>query len=610
MKKNFALLCLLSLLSLLSPAVSPQTRSAKQRALALTHVTVIDTTGGPAHADDTVLIRGDRIVAVGKSDKVHVPAGDEVINATGKFLIPGLWDMHFHWYDERYLPLTIVNGVTGVRMTLGYGEHYEWRKQIEAGQFLGPRMVIASRAMDGPKPLFPGPPSASVTNATEGREAVINAQEHGADFVKVLSYLPRDAFFSIADEANRRGIPFVGHVPFSVSVEEASNAGQRSIEHMTALDHLTGMLDACSRRDADLLRLWQQALANVLRSDQSVAALTEGADFRARMQLALETYDPNKTEALAAVLKKNHTWLCPTFAVMHYEVFFADPSFAADPRLKYMPAQGRWWLEDRKERLSNANPQDSDVWKRVYDKDVQIVATMHRAGVEFLAGTDTANPFCFPGFSLHDELASLIRAGFTPIEALQAATLNPARFLGREDEFGTIAAGKTADLVLLDANPLEDISNTRKIDAVVYRGKLYDRSAFDAMLSKIQALANKKDVGDVLEATMKEKGVNAAIRQYRELKSTQPDSYDFDDVYALSGVGRDLMKAKKVQDAIQIFQLNTKEFPKSWWAYDDLGDAYVEAGEKELAVKSFKKSQQLDPLYQYATVRLRQLNSQ
>ena len=553
MKKNFALLCLLSLLS---PPVSPQAPGAKQRALALTHVTVIDTAGGPGQADDTVLIRGDRIVAVGKSDKVLVPAGDEVINATGKFLIPGLWDMHFHWYDERYLPLTIVNGVTGVRVMLGYAEHYQWRKQIEAGQLLGPRMVIASRALDGPKPLFPGPPSASVTNATEARQAVTNAQEHGADFVKVLSYLPRDAFFAVADEAKRRGIPFGGHVPFSVSVEEASNAGQRSIEHLSALDHLTGMLDACSSREADLLRLWQQALANVLRSDQSVAALTEGADFRARMQLALETYDPNKTEALAAVLRKNHTWLCPTFAVMHYEVFFADPSFAADPRLKYVPAQGRWWLEDRKERLSNTHPQDSDVWKRVYDKDVQIVAAMHTAGVEFLAGTDTANPFCFPGFSLHDELGSLIQAGFTPIQALQAATLNPARFLGRERDLGTIAPGKIADLVLLDADPLENINNTRKIAAVVYRGKLYDRSALDAVMKKIEALASRKDIGDVLEAKMKEKGVEAAIGQYRELKSTQLDSYDFDDMYALSGVGRDLMKAKRVHDAIQIFQLN------------------------------------------------------
>lgn len=590
-----------------------QAPSATPTALVLTHVAVIDTTGGPAQPDQTVVIRGGRIVEVGKGGKVRVRAGSQVVNATGKFLIPGLWDMHFHWYDEGYLPLTIVNGVTGVRIMLGYAEHYQWRKQIEADQLLGPRIVIASRALDGPKPLFPGPPSASVTNATEARQAVINAKEHGADFVKVLSYLPRDAFFAIADEAKKRGISFVGHVPNSVTVEEASNSGIRSIEHLTGMQHLTGMLDACSSRAADLLKLWQEALANFDASDQTDAsqALASGAAFRARMQMALDTYDPHKAAMLFTLLKTNHTWISPTLTTERNEIFFDDPSIATDAWLKYTAAGARGgWKWERDSLSKEYSPEDVALLKQVYRKDLELVGAMRRAGVEFLAGTDTGNEFTVPGFSLHDELGLLVEAGFTPLQALQAATLSPARFLGREGDLGTVAPGKIADLVLLDANPLENINNTRKIAAVLYRGKLYDRSVLNAMLSKIQALASKKDVADVLEPTMREKGVDAVISQYRELRSTQPDSYDFDDVYALSGVGRHLMKAKKVQDAIQIFQLNTEEFPKSWWAYDNLGDAYVYASEKELAVKSFEKSQQLDPLYQYATVRLRQLNSQ
>lgn len=605
MRKNFTVLCFLFLLS--SP-VWPQVPSAKQRPLVLTHVTVIDTTGAPAQPDVTVVIRGDRIVGMGKSGKIRVRAGSQVVNAAGKFLIPGLWDMHFHWYHKEYLPLTIANGVTGVRVMLGYAEHHEWRKEIEAGQLLGPRMVIASRAVDGPKPLFPGPPSAAVANAAEARQAVINAQEHGADFVKVLSYLPRDTFFAIADEAKKRGIPFEGHVPVSVSVEEASNAGERSIEHLTGLAHLTGMLDACSSREADLLKSWQEALAKVLASDQPNAfdALWKGPGFRARMQLALETYDQQKAQSLFALLRANHTWLCPTLTVERNSIFFDDPSIASDPRLKYMPVGVRinW------QKANTRSPEDTAVLKRVYQKDLELVGAMRRAGVEFLAGTDTPNTYVLPGFGLHDELALLVQAGLTPMEALQAATLNPARFLGRERDFGTVAPGKIADLVLLDANPLEDISNTRKIAAVVYRGKLFPRASLDAMLAKMEALASRKSIADVFEATIKERGVEAAIRQYRELKSAQPDSYDFGNKFALSDVGYQLLEAKKFKDAIQILELNAEAFPRWWWAYDDLGEAYMEAGEKELAIKNYKRSLQLDPLDQNATIKLKQLNSQ
>lgn len=591
--------------------VVPQVSLAQEASLALTHVTVIDTTGGPAQTDDTVLIQGDRIVAVGKGEKVHAPAGARVINASGKFLIPGLWDMHFHWYDERYLPLTIANGVVGVRVMLGYAEHYQWRKQIEAGQLLGPRMVITSRALDGPvkSGIFPGPSSTVVRTPAEGREAVINAQEHGADSVKIVSYLSRETFFAIADEAKKRGIPFVGHVPFSVSVEEASNAGQRSIEHLTGLMHLTGMLDACSSRESDLLRLWQGALAKVAASGQTDSALTQGPDFRSRTQLALDTYDAQKAASLFAVLKANHTWISPTLTTERSYIFFEDKSIASDAWMRYTAAGARGGWSRQYDWLSKTEgPEDIALLKRVYQKDLEIVGAMQRAGVGILAGTDTGNPFTVPGFSLHNELMLLVKAGLTPLEALQAATLNSARFLGKEQDFGTVAIGKIADLVLLDANPLEEISNTRKIAAVVYRGKLYPSASLDAMLSDADALAHKKSVGDVVDATIKGKGIETAIRQYRELKSAEPNTYDFG-VWELNDLGDELLARKKFQDAIQIFDLNTEAFPSSWWTYDGLGDAYLALGQKELAIKNFRKSQELDPLYQYATSKLKELNS-
>jgi imidazolonepropionase-like amidohydrolase len=601
MKKNFALLCLLLLLS--SP-VSPQAPSTKQRALALTHVTVIDATGTPAQPDVTIVIRGDRIVVMGKSGKIRVPAGSQVVNAAGKFLIPGLWDMHFHWYHKESLPLTIANGVTGVRVMLGYAEHHEWRKEIETGQLLGPHMVIASRTVDGPKALYPW--SIAVANETEARQAVINAQEYGADFVKVVDDLPRDAFFALADETKKRGIPFAGHVPVAVSAEEASNAGERSIEHLTRI------LDASSSREADLLKSWQEeALAGGPAADLPISAIAEGRGYRARMQLALETYDPKKAEALFALLRANHTWQCPTLTDLRHDVFFEDPSFARDPRLKYVSLGARsGWQETNDFRSKTRSPEDTEVLKRAYQKDLEVVGAMRRAGVEFLAGTDAANPYILPGFSLHDELGLLVQAGLTPMEALQAATLNPARFLGREHDFGTVAPGKIADLVLLDANPLEDIGNTRQIAAVVYGGKLFPRASLHAMLAKIEGLASRKSIGDLLEATIKERGVEAGIRQYRELKSTQPDSYDFGDTYELSDLGHQLLHAKKFNDAIQIFELNAEAFPRWWWAYDDLGEAYMDAAEKKLAIKNYKRSLQLDPAQTYATAKLKQLNSQ
>ncbi len=613
MKKNLALLCLLFLLSL---RVSPQVSSTKQRALALTHMTVIDTTGAPAQPDVTIVIRGDRIVGMGKSGKIRVPAGSQVVNAAGKFLIPGLWDMNVFWYNpEDYLRLFIANGVTGVREVLGYAEHHEFRREIEAGRLLGPRMVIGTRWILGPIPSDPdNKAEIVVANGVEARQAVIEAQKYGADFIEVggTDTLSRNAFLALVDEAKKRGIPLEGHVPISVSVEEASNAGLSDIDTTPAMFDIA-LLAASSAREADVLRSWQQALAGVLASNEpNLDVLLEGPGYRARMELALDTYDPKKAKALFDLLKANHTWMCPTLIAQRNHTFFDDPSIASDPRLKYLSPGERSWFNDEKDRMFDMRgPDNGAVWRNYYHRYFEIVGAMHRAGVGFLAGTTTEEPlFTVPGFSLHDELALLVQAGFTPMEALQTATVNSARFLGKEHDFGTVAPGKFADLVLLDANPLVDISNTRKITAVVYRGKLYPRASLDAMLARVWALASRKSIGDVLGPTIKQRGVEAAIQQYRELKSTQADAYDFEDKYELSSLGHPLLRAKKFKEAIQVLELNAEAFPRSWWAYDELGEAHMGAGEKELAIKNYKKSLELDPANQNATVKLKQLNSQ
>jgi cytosine/adenosine deaminase-related metal-dependent hydrolase len=461
MKLRIVLLLILTVL-LLARAVPNRT----QAPIVFTHVTIIDVTGSPPRRDTTVVIAGDRISAIGDSANISLPADAQIVDATGKFLIPGLWDMHVHWYARDTFTLFIANGVTSVREMFGNSDLLRWRDQIAKGSLLGPRMVVASPIIDGPEPVWPN--SIAVRNEEEGRKAVRKVKQWGADFVKVYALLPRDAYFGIADEAKQQGIPFVGHVPNSVSPGEASDAGQKSIEH------LTGMLIACSDKETEL-------------RDKLVKA--DSPEARSRVQAAaLETYDQKKAADLVARFAKNQTWQCPTLTVLRSNAYLGDENFRRDGRLRYIPRQlqQRWAF-----RLSNGRGGDNAEAKKVLEKQFEIVGAMQKAGVPILAGTDTGNPFCFPGFSLHDELALLVIAGLTPIEALRAATLNPAKFFGLDQTLGTIEQGKIADLVLLDANPLLDIRNTQRINAVVSNGRLFDRKALDKILAEAEVVANR-----------------------------------------------------------------------------------------------------------------------
>jgi len=587
---------------LLCPLLATETASANPMTLVIAHVTVIDATGAPARPDMTVVIIGNRITEIGKSGTIHLSRQAKVVTASRKFLIPGLWDMHVHWYEKDYLPLFIANGVTGIRIMWGMPMHHQWRKEIEAGRLLGPHMLIASPIVDGPKPVWPG--SITVGNASEARQAVIQAKRDGADFIKVYSLLPRGAYFAIADESKKQGIPFEGHVPISVSAEEASNAGQKSIEH------LTGVLPACSTRAPEVLKSSQQALEAIIAGQQPPVSAVHGAANRKWEQLALETYSPQKAEALFAELKKNQTWQCPTLTVLHSIAYLDDPSFTNDPRLKYMPRDIRVsWDPKTDFRLKTRTAEDWARSKKLFSKDTEIVGAMQRAGVKILAGTDTLNPYCFPGFSLHDELGLLVKAGLSPMEALQAATLNPARFMGKEKDFGTVETGKIADLVLLDANPLKDIANTKRIDAVVLDGKFFPRASLDGMLARAEALASRKSIAEVLLKTIQEQDVEAAIRQYHKLKTTEPAAYDFGED-ELNILGYQLLQMKRFKDAIRLLELNVQAYPSSSDAYDSLGEALMDDGDKDLAIENYRKSLEINRANENAKKMLKTLAAQ
>ncbi len=444
------------------------TAFAADPAFVVIHVNIIDVAGGPTQHDMTVSIKGNRIAGIAQSG-VSAPKGVRVIDASGKYLIPGLWDMHVHtvfgdWLprDEKVtLPLFVANGVTGVRDMGGDLEVLKnWRAQIEAGKLLGPRMVISGPMLDGPVPRFPS--SAPVKNSADGRKVVDDLKQGGVDFIKIQSLIPRDGYFAAADEAKKIGISFVGHVPDAVRASEASNAGQKSIEH------LTGVFEACSPLEDEFLK---------------------GPKGPGKF---VASYDERRANTLIAIFAKNQTWQVPTLVWEHGQWLIDESDFSRDPLTKYAPAawKDRTWPMFTKDILKDMDTDPAPVRERFTQMELEIVNKMHKAGVPFMAGTDTAaGVHVFPGFSLHEELVFFVKAGFTPVEALQTATINPARFLGKQADLGTIQTGKIADLVLLDANPLDDIRNTQKINSVMLAGKFFSRQDLDGMLRSVERAA-------------------------------------------------------------------------------------------------------------------------
>jgi imidazolonepropionase-like amidohydrolase len=475
-KFTVLLLSLLPGLLFAGPADQPP-----QKALVITHVTVIDATGAAARPDSTIVINGQRISAVGRTGDVKVPADARVVDGTGKFLIPGLWDMHVHWSEPivsaaPYLGLFTANGVTGVRQMWGFPCHFGWRKDIAAGTLVGPRMVLAGNIVDGPKPIWPG--SIAVATEDEGRQAVRKTKEDGYDFVKVYSLLPRDAFLAIADEAKKQGLPFAGHVPNSVTAGEASDAGQKSFEH------LYGIMLACSTRQEELTKDLAAARLDPTNPDRAL--------LRRVGEQLIDTYDAQKAAALFAKFKANGTWQVPTLTVLRAIANLDDKDFTNDSRLKFMPGRVRnFWNPKTDFRLKSMTQVDYAMQRKMFKRNLELVGAMHRAGVDILAGTDVLNPYCFPGFSLHDELELFVEAGLSPMAALQTATRNPARYLDQQKDFGTVEQGKIADLVLLDADPLKDIKNTRKIAAVIVGGQLLAREKLDAILVDVESAASE-----------------------------------------------------------------------------------------------------------------------
>jgi imidazolonepropionase-like amidohydrolase len=455
------------LLFLAASAFAPgETKSdSEPPAVALTNVTIIDTTGKHPGGRATVLIRGDRISEIGQPDAIQVPAGAQIVDGAGKFLMPGLWDMHMHlsYVSQSAFPLLIANGVTGVCDMGGDLDQIDrWRNEIKDRTRLGPRIVRAGPVLDGPR-TEEGKYRLTVNNADEGRKAVRSLKARGVDFIKVYHFLSRDSYFAIADEARKQRIAFDGHIPNGISPQEASDAGQRRLEHTTVLLQSTMSLQKKEGRTSK--ELTAQAFDILLGA--------EGA-------------------AWFRTMAKNGTWHTPTLVLARSFLLRAELAAKSDDRRKYVAPVVKEHWEKNNPVPKNVSEQDMSDRRQALQKMVEVVRSMHTAGVQMLAGTDPPTRDVFPGFSLHDELGLLVNAGLTPLEAIQAATLNAAKCLGLSDSYGTVEKGKVADLLLLDADPLATIANTQKIAAVVVAGKFLPKAALQEMLAQTEAAVKRK----------------------------------------------------------------------------------------------------------------------
>jgi hypothetical protein len=416
---------------LVSRAAPPVTHVAIQ------DVAVVDVSASTVHPHMTVLIEGENIKIIGTAAAVHPPPGARIVNGTGKFLIPGLWDMHVHlWYRENQLPVFLAFGVTGVQdMGSDFERTSAWRAAIETGKAIGPHIVTAGPPVNGTPSDDEKLPTLVARTPAEARQAFDKLYDLDVDFIKVLSGLSRDSYFALAEQARHWHIRFEGHIPTSITAWEAIDA------HQASLEHLFGVMKSVSTDD-EALRFFEQCAIHDIR-------------------------------------------ISPTLVLWQRMAHLTDLKLAADPRLKYVP-------ESIRKSWPAFKDENSEAYKRQIEGIYKLVALTTRTKVEVLAGTDTGDPYTIPGATLHDELEQLVAAGLSPHQALAAATIAPARFFEWDEAMGTVETGKLADLVLLDADPLIDIRNTRKIAAVFARGKYHSRRDLDAILNSVNPPAPAK----------------------------------------------------------------------------------------------------------------------
>jgi imidazolonepropionase-like amidohydrolase len=455
-------------LLLFAPIVTAQTKP-----LAIINGQVIDMRSERPHRA-TIIVRAGRVEQV--APRARIPSDADTLDASGAWIIPGLWDMHTHiWSRTLLFPMYVANGITGVRdMGWSLPLWRAWRDSVSRGLVDGPHAIVSGVIVDGLPPF--NSMYVQVKTPDEGRAFVRDVKARGADFIKVYDRLSVDAYNSIMAAAKAARIPVAGHVPPGVSAMEASRAGQRSIEHLTSL------AASCSAEGTALGRAAAAGLDSVRDLDFSKDSTLRGRVgaalgpyYHQARQLPLEACDVTRgMPAVARALRAGGTWVTPT-VILGLSALIEDTR-AEDSLRARLPS----WAAGMS-RVSAPNA-DSAARKRSEEKMLAMMRELKKGGVRMLIGSDAPNPGSVPGIGLHRELELFVKAGYTPYEVLRIATHDAAEFAGVLDSIGTIEPGKLADLVVLDANPLVDIRNARRIRAVLLQGRVLPADTLRARL--------------------------------------------------------------------------------------------------------------------------------
>ena len=461
-------------------AIQPEPdRGASRTALArgtiaITHVSVIPMTSETVIPDATVIVHNGRVTFVGPAADADIPSSATRVDGRGKFLIPGLTDMHAHLLSDgdevrdeagpAELGVMLANGITTTRLMMGTPEQLMLRANIAAGKIVGPNLWLASPQLTGRE----SENALVVTNAEEARSAVVKAAHDGYDFIKITLFITPEVFDAITSESKRLGIRVVGHVDPQVGLARALASGQQ-------LEHLDSFFEA--------------AIADSSPIKESV---TQQFVYTGRNWASLDHIDDNKVDSLAGATARAGIFVTPTQNVFNtaFAIGESDSTIRNRPDWDFWPPKMRELYMKTRERYWGAQSLQSRTparRQRYVEVRNRIVKTMQDSGGRLMAGSDTPEFFQMYGWGLHRELQALVKAGLTPYQTLAAATTTPAAFLGATRAWGTVETGKRGDLVLLDANPLEQIENTMKISGVGIGGRWFSRADLDEMIGRGRA---------------------------------------------------------------------------------------------------------------------------
>jgi hypothetical protein len=457
--------------------------------LAIQNVSIVDVKTGEFWNNMSLIIRGNKIDTIGKSADFRLSGSDKWVDGSGKYLIPGLWDMHAHLFNEPDIrnvgyPLFIANGITGIRImaadcldppcedpNMTIDQYRRLQNEIKAGQLLGPKSILASDYING---TLKGESTVLKPRTEEhGRQLARLLKDRQVDFIKIYDVLTPEAYYGITDEATKSKLEFAGHVPLTVKASTASITGQKSIEHIFA------MLLECSDVEDEM----REKFIELFTDKHGNVSYWNANHANDLMLEVVKNYNPIKCQELYKTLRKNFTWFVPT--LHHIELYYPDAEdWKKSPNIKYMPKAEYDFFVNEYEPAMRAlhSPYHPEIEKM----RIQFIVEAQKSGVGILAGSDVAEVGLVHGFSLHNELASLQNAGLTPLEVLQTATVNPAKYQNAIDSIGTIETGKIADLILLNKNPLEDIRNTQEIEAVFTNGIYLNRKDLDSLLLGVE----------------------------------------------------------------------------------------------------------------------------